>query len=140
MRLLRDLVFIFVIVALGTPSALGQASVWIKPPPDAGNWFDSANWSAGVPGSGDAEISNAGTATIAAGVVTPEILTLERLSAHSGFLQLQGGSLSFDSSFSPFSLRIGDAGQGTVLQSGGTCAFNVSTAMCLGYQATGAGT
>src|SRR5688572_847871 len=126
------------IVATATSFAHGQ-SVWIKPPPDPGSWFDSANWSSAVPSNrGGAEISNGGTATIASGVAVPGQVKLGRLSSHSGALELQGGTLSID--LSSWHLLVGEAGRGTVIQSGGTCAFASATQMYLGYQATGAGT
>ncbi len=126
-------------VVLWTSFTFGQASVWTKAPPDAGDWFGAANWSSGVPSNHkDAEVSNGGTATIASGVATPGQVTLGRLASHSGALELQGGTLSIEAS--SFHLFVGNAGQGTVNQSNGTCAFTVATQMYLGYQATGAGT
>src|SRR5258708_22026459 len=71
--------FIGVLHILSTAqSALGAANTsWQLAPRATGNWFDAANWSAGVPTStfGETEyIDNAGTAQVSSGTANWDYL------------------------------------------------------------------
>ena len=92
---------------------LAHASDWTG---GTGDWFDGANWSAGVPGAGDnANIGNAGTAVIG----VPGALSTNGLiggtAGTSGAVEVNGGgtwALSFN-------LLVGSLGTGTLEIAGG---------------------
>jgi T5SS/PEP-CTERM-associated repeat protein len=89
-------------------------TIWID---GAGDWFESANWSAGVPiTSSEAEISNSGTAQINLNGAIAERLILGAGNVNSGNLVVTGSG----STLSNETLLVGQAGSGTVIvQNGG---------------------
>jgi T5SS/PEP-CTERM-associated repeat protein len=81
-----------------------------------GNWFNPANWSAGVPDSNTTtEINNGGTAQITSGNATAGQVQLGVDAQHSGTLSISGGSLVDDGSFD-----IGQDGTGALIISNGS--------------------
>jgi len=115
-----------------TPSADG--TTWIHDPATPGDWFDPANWSAGVPTSSDrARINNGGQAQIAAPNAQVYHLHLGLDSTESGTLVLSGtGQLSAHYE------HIGWEGTGTFTQTGGT--HTVSSSLYLGFEPGSDGT
>jgi hypothetical protein len=72
-------------------SSASGATIWTG---TTGSWFDASNWSAGVPGAAGAEISNGGTAQIAAGQSAGASDVVLGKSGASGSISTTGGALS----------------------------------------------
>ncbi|KPK80581.1 MAG: hypothetical protein AMJ81_11815 [Phycisphaerae bacterium SM23_33] len=86
----RQAALILVLLAVSAHPLLGQ-TWWQHDPAEPGDWFDPANWSAGLPSAAnDGYIDNGGTAVIAADVADP------------------------------FRCYVGDTGDGAVIHSSGT--------------------
>jgi T5SS/PEP-CTERM-associated repeat protein/autotransporter-associated beta strand protein len=85
-----------------------QTTSWID---GTGSWFNSANWSTGVPSSSSgAEINNGGTAQIFSGNAAARVVTLGSAAGESGTVSVSGaGSLQDDNSFD-----VGVSGSGTL--------------------------
>lgn len=85
-----------------------------------GNWFNSANWSAGVPSFfGTAEINNGGTAQIGSGNTAPGSLILGAAAGESGNVVISGGELT------PQEEDVGVSGSGAIEQTGGVNSGNI---------------
>jgi T5SS/PEP-CTERM-associated repeat protein len=89
-------------------------TIWID---GAGDWFESANWSAGVPiSSSDAEISNSGKAQIGLNGAIAERLVLGAGGVSSGDLLVTGSGSTLRNNM----LLVGQTGSGHVtVQNGG---------------------
>jgi hypothetical protein len=141
-------------VLLGASGAKAQ-TLWNNP--GTGDWFNAANWTAGVPTSSkNAYIDNGGTAQIAAsdakgltyvgyttntgvGAViqtggTNTSITLGYNSGSQGTYTLSGGSLG---SLSGDTACLGYSGTGTFIQTGG---MHTTIFLSLGYNSQGSGT
>src|SRR5208282_3181824 len=85
----------FLAVFVMTSPPVHADVTWTLPAGQAGDWSDSANWSAGVTptGADTAYVANGGTATITLPGNVCDTLSLGG-SAGSGFLLITGGTLS----------------------------------------------
>ena len=95
------------------PIMAGAQTVWTG---TTGDWFTGTNWSAGVPGpTGDAQINNDGTATIAAGGAVAHSVLVGFAAGDDGHIAASGaGTLDVDAD-----LSIGYGGDGTLAISDG---------------------
>jgi autotransporter-associated beta strand protein len=120
----------------GATPALALPLVWDNyTGTGVGNWFDPANWSAGVPTLADeVRFHSNGTANIASGNATANRLTIGAGAGTGGTINLSGGSLT-----SIYDIKVGSgAGSaGTFNQTGG----NISIPWVYGlYVGAGGGT
>ena len=87
----------------------------------------AANWSAGTPdSSANAYVNNGGTAQINSGNAFASFLTLGQAATDSGYLSLTGGTLTLSTSE-----NIGNAGNGTFTQTGGSHLVNGTSTSAL---------
>ncbi|HUB25527.1 MAG TPA: hypothetical protein VL992_08850, partial [Tepidisphaeraceae bacterium] len=88
-------------------------------------WFNDANWSGDQPTStSTADINNSGTADIASGLASTNVLNLGQAAGQSGSVAITGGTLSVATVEEPGVLvggyeYIGLSGTGSFIQSGG---------------------
>jgi hypothetical protein len=111
---LQSTVYITFAICLAAVKALGGVTSWQV---SSGTWTTSVNWNNGVPVAGtDAYIDNAGTATITSGTAACNTLNIGTGFGGWGTVQLlSGGSLVVSEQE-----IIGNSGNGTFTQSGGT--------------------
>jgi uncharacterized repeat protein (TIGR01451 family) len=102
------------------PAAAGAQTVWTG---TTGDWFVDTNWTAGVPGStGDAQINNDGTATIAAGGAVAHSVLVGFAAGDDGHVAATGaGTLDVDAD-----LSVGYGGDGTLAISSGAVVSDYS--------------
>lgn len=108
-----------VLAAVSSVSSLSAQTVWTD---GTGDWFDSGNWSAGVPNSStNAQINNGGTAQITTNGAQANTIYLGFGSSDSGTVSISGsGNLSENGIF-----FIGESGAGIVnVTSGGAISGN----------------
>lgn len=144
------------------PAVASAQTSWKASPATPGDWFQSANWTSGVPGSfSTATIGNGGTAQITSGAAVAK--TVDLGVGSTGTLNHSGGSLAL--SFAG-ALQVGNSASGTYLlsntaslstdtftseyvgynangtftQSGGTNSIGNSSSLYIGYNPTSSGT
>ncbi|MCK4625360.1 MAG: PEP-CTERM sorting domain-containing protein [Phycisphaerae bacterium] len=145
--------FAFVIVMACATAAPAGNTYWKLPPPAAGDWFDLANWTAGVPRFDDtAYIDNGGTAEIGSDISNSirayvgdtgqgtVVHTNGTVSVYTFRLGYSVGGvglyeLSGDATLSSY-VSVGSQGNGVFVQTGGTASL---AGLSIGYFDTGGG-
>lgn len=119
------------------PSLSSAQTVWID---GRGDWFDSSNWSAGVPHpEQDAEINNGGEAQVQNGGATGRLVTLGRAAGEAGTLAVTGqGTLTLTGNrVARSAALVGGAGSGVLNITRGGVLMTDFTAIAAGNGSTG---
>jgi len=131
-RLVAACVIAGALASCATSIPLAAQTTWTEP--GVGDWFTDSNWSANSPGGADdAFLNNGGTAQVQAAGAVARQLTVGTNASDSGRLEvLTNGVLTMLTN--PNSVTFGDAGNSTLLVSGGG---NLSSGFTIFGNATG---
>ena len=99
--------FVLILVLWATVAPAFAQTIWID---GTGDWFNAANWSAGVPNSNAAHINNGGTAQVTLAGATAGSVTLGSGAPDSGTLAVSGAGRLNDGGI----MFVGDNGTGTL--------------------------